>query len=191
MAKAVAALGVVAVTGVLAHKYSCCRLRVRDRSHRVLVLFRIMSSRILVLQMFDQGPKGRALTAIEASARVLFIRNVRYGLDLELSKGSPEYHGHCTVSFDGNMTAFTKAAAIGDSTPYFLDFTGKRINNINVNGRDTTAQAHAEAWWKGEKISLPSEFLREGPNVIIIDYHNEYGPSSHGFFFFFSFAFFI
>ncbi len=103
------------------------------------------------------------LTQVEAEARAARVAQAAYTIALDLVKGSPTYKGDVTVTFP----------ATGDG-PLFLDFRGKEITLLEVNG---SAQ---EPDWTGYRLTLPANSLT-ADNTVRVIYENEYDHTGDGF----------
>ncbi len=109
------------------------------------------------------SPAARdVLTQAEAEARAARVTGVGYELHLRLARGAATYRGDATVEF-----ALTGA---GDT---FLDFRGKAIEKLVINGRD------AEPRWTGYRLALPAALLADR-NTVRIVYENEYDHTGDG-----------
>ena len=136
------------------------------------------------------------LTEIEARARAARVSFVNYSLRLELGTGATvsdvgggwrvcisrephappppalcvcvcvcaraQYTGSARVSF--NLSKGDDAAA-----GLFLDFTGRSIRRARVNGGAVGAGA-----WRAQRLHLDAALLRDGANVVEVDYTNAY-----------------
>ena len=97
------------------------------------------------------------LTEAEAQARGAQIANAAYELSLSLQLGRPDYEGTAVVRFaHADPTAGT-----------FLDFTGKEILRLEVNG------AEVEQRWERNRLLLDGALLAE-QNEVRIRYRNDY-----------------
>ena len=102
------------------------------------------------------------LTQDEAIGRAARVSAVEYDLALDLSQGSHTYRGDVTIRF-----------RLADTAPVFLDFTGKRIERIEVNGRAVEAPA-----WTGYRLTLDRLAAQNSVHVV---YENEYDHTGDGF----------
>ena len=103
------------------------------------------------------------LTQVEAEARAPRVSDVAYELRLELTKGSPTYRGDLTATF-----------ACSGSGPLFLDFTGKRIERLEVNGTLVDAPD-----WSGVRLTLGGALLAAATTVHVV-YENDYDHTGDG-----------
>ncbi len=103
------------------------------------------------------------LTQADAEARAARVRHCDYTLDLQLTRGAETYRGVASLRFD--------AAGSGD---LFLDFRGKTIESLEVNGKPV------EPRWNGFRLWLPGEALGAS-NTVRVVYENEYDHEGDGF----------
>ena len=103
------------------------------------------------------------LTQVEAEARALRVTNAAYTFALELIKGAPTFRGDVTVTFD--------LSGSGDT---FLDFRGKTISLLDLNGTTLTPD------WTGYRLTLPGNALGAS-NTVRIVYENDYDHTGDGF----------
>ncbi|MDA0301592.1 MAG: aminopeptidase N [Chloroflexi bacterium] len=104
------------------------------------------------------------LTQIEAEARAPRIADVAYDLRLDLTRGASTYRGDLTATF----------RCTGDG-PLFLDFTGKRIERLEVNGTLVDAPD-----WSGVRLTLDGALLAPETTVHVV-YENDYDHTGDGF----------
>ncbi len=109
-------------------------------------------------------PARDLLTQLEAVERASNVSNVAYTLDLDLTRGAATYVGEVTITFD---------LARPEAT--FLDFRGKTIRELEVNGR-----AIHEPEWNGYRLSIPADALLPEQNSIHVHYENEYDHTGDG-----------
>ena len=102
------------------------------------------------------------LTQDEAIGRAARVSNVEYDLTLDLTQGSPTYRGDVTIRF-----------RLADTASVFLDFTGKRIERLEVNGRAVEAPV-----WTGYRLTLDG---LAAENTVHVVYENEYDHTGDGF----------
>ena len=107
-------------------------------------------------------PRQDVLTQAEAEARAARVSNVGYDLDIGLTRGAPTYRGEVTLRFD-----------VAGSEDLFLDFRGKRIEQLEVNGAAVPPQ------WTGYRLTLPGGSLASRTDVRIV-YENEYDHTGDG-----------
>ncbi len=105
------------------------------------------------------------LTQTEAEARAARVSKVEYTLALDLTRGAATYKGQVSIAFHLEGTGET-----------FLDFRGKTISTLDVNGK----LLDAGALWSGYRLMLPADALR-ADNTVRIEYENEYDHTGDGF----------
>ena len=116
--------------------------------------------------IIDTDPDARnVLTQTEAQHRATQISDVEYELSLGLQADAREYEGEVRIGF--------RHARPAEET--FLDFTGKAILHLEVNGTVVT-----DAVWSGHRLTLPPSLLRE-QNSVQVRYRNAYDHSGAGF----------
>ncbi len=103
------------------------------------------------------------LTQADAEARAARVRHCDYTLDLQLTRAAATYRGDATLRFD--------ASGEGD---LFLDFRGKTIESLEVNG------SKVEPRWNGFRLWLPGNALAAS-NTARVVYENEYDHEGDGF----------
>ncbi len=111
----------------------------------------------------DTQPRD-VLTLREAEARAARVRTCDYVIELDLARGAPSYRGDATLRFD--------LAGTGD---LFLDFRGRRLDRLEVNGRLIESPA-----WNGYRLWLPAEALSPS-NTVRVVYENDYDHEGDGF----------
>ncbi len=104
------------------------------------------------------------LTQAEAEARAARVSGAAYQLVLDLVRGAEGYQAEVTIRF----------SATG-SDDLFLDFRGKRIQQLQLNG--TTIRQPS---WNGYRLTLPGELLR-ADNEVWLAYQNDYDHEGDGF----------
>ncbi|MDA0364410.1 MAG: aminopeptidase N [Chloroflexi bacterium] len=104
------------------------------------------------------------LTQAEATTRASRVSEVTYELHIDLAKGRGSYGGDVTIRF-----ALTGAGDL------FLDFTGKQLTQLEVNGRELT-----DVSWTGHRLTLPADALA-ATNVVRVAYENEFDHDGDGF----------
>jgi len=104
------------------------------------------------------------LTQSDAESRAVRVTSVAYQLVLDLTRGSDSYTAEVTIRFN----------ATGNED-LFLDFRGKQIQQLQVNG--TTVP---EPRWTGYRLTLPGDLLRRD-NDVWIAYQNDYDHTGDGF----------
>jgi aminopeptidase N len=109
-------------------------------------------------------PRARdVLTRAEAEARARRVGQADYEVTLDLPGGSSSYRGEATISF-----------ASAGSGPLFLDFRGRRITRLEVNGRGLAPD------WNGYRLTLPADVV-DARMVVRIDYENDFDTGGDGF----------
>ncbi len=103
------------------------------------------------------------LTQAEAEARAARVNGCDYELRIDLTRGAAGYRGEAVLRFSD--------AGSGD---LFLDFRGKTINRIEING------SVVEPRWDGYRLWLPGERL-SGENTVRVVYENDYDHEGDGF----------
>src|SRR5215208_929081 len=109
------------------------------------------------------SPARDVLTQTDAEARAARISDASYEFSLDLRRGSPTYRGDITIRFAD--------AGRGDT---FLDFKGKTIELLEVNGRPPMPD------WDGYRLLLPGDALAERNEVRVL-YENDYDHAGDGF----------
>ena len=109
-----------------------------------------------------QAAARDVLTQAEAADRALRVHDVSYDIRLDLVSGQPTYRGDVVARF-----------SVSGDGPLFLDFRGKTIERLELNG----TEVHAE--WNGYRLSLPD--VEPGDAVVRIVYVNEYDHTGDGF----------
>jgi aminopeptidase N len=99
----------------------------------------------------------------EAADRARRVREARYEIKLDLIAGHASYRGDVTIRF----------ATQGDG-PLFLDFRGRTIDVLTVNG------AEVEAEWNGYRLTMPASVVTDDMTVHIV-YQNDYDTTGDGF----------
>ncbi len=103
------------------------------------------------------------LTQQEAVGRAQRVRDASYDIVLDLVAGESTYRGDVTLRF-----------ASDGSDPLFVDFRGRTIEHLEVNGTET------EPEWTGYRLTLPGWLLQES-NVVRVQYVNDYDRTGDGF----------
>ena len=102
------------------------------------------------------------LTQVEAESRASRVSNCVYGIDLDLVAGASSYRGDVSITF--------RLSSTGE---IFLDFRGKTIKELNVNGQIV------EPIWNGYRLTLPADLLMES-NLVRVRYENDYDHQGDG-----------
>ncbi|GAB4325214.1 MAG: aminopeptidase N [Dehalococcoidia bacterium] len=116
--------------------------------------------------MTDAHPAAArdVLTLADAEARAARVTNCGYVLELDIEAGAETYRGDATITFD--------LSGDGD---LFLDYRGKTIHALEVNGR-----AVDDPRWDGYRLWLPAGALAPR-NQVRIRYENQYDHTGDGF----------
>ncbi len=109
-------------------------------------------------------PARDVLTQVEATARAANVSSVTYAIDLSLTRGAATYEGDVTLEFD-----------LAGPDGVFLDFRGKTIRTLEVNGAAVSAPT-----WSGYRLELPAGSMRVGRNAVRVAYENEYDHTGDG-----------
>lgn len=104
------------------------------------------------------------LSEQDARARSLRLSNTSYQLTFELDGESPEFPGSVEMRFN-----LSKA-----EEPLTVDFVGGKVQRIAVNGVDTAID------YNGYFIHLSPSELRNGLNVVEIDFSHPYSNDGSG-----------
>lgn len=104
------------------------------------------------------------LTEEEAAERARRVSGVEYRIALDLRPKAETYRGDVTITF-----------RLADAAPVFLDFTGHRVDTLEVNG-----VAVGTPDWTGYRLTL-RDGLRGGENTVRVAYENEYDHTGEGF----------
>ncbi|HUP83144.1 MAG TPA: aminopeptidase N [Candidatus Limnocylindria bacterium] len=103
------------------------------------------------------------LTESEAQQRAARVSDASYEIALDLVAGKATYGGDVTVRF--NTTG---------SGPLFLDFRGREIERLEVNGE------RLDPDWTGYRLTVPAESV-SGSMTVRIAYVNDYDTTGDGF----------
>ncbi|GIW12668.1 MAG: hypothetical protein KatS3mg062_0107 [Tepidiforma sp.] len=104
------------------------------------------------------------LTQQEAEERAARVSNVSYDIALDLQDRATGYRGSVTINFD--------LSGDGD---LFLDFRGRSIERLEVNGR-----AIESPMWNGYRLWLPADCLA-AHNTVHMAYENDFDHEGDGF----------
>ena len=96
------------------------------------------------------------LTQVEAESRAPRVSDVAYELRLDLTRGAATYRGDLTATF-----------GCTGNDPLFLDFTGKRIERLEVNGAPVDAPD-----WSGVRLTIDGALLGAQTTVHVV-YENK------------------
>jgi aminopeptidase N len=103
------------------------------------------------------------LTEEEAQQRATRVSDTSYDIALDLVAGQSTYRGDVTIRFN------TSGAG-----PLFLDFRGREIELLEVNG------LHIDPDWTGYRLTLPAEAV-SGSMAVHVVYVNDYDTTGDGF----------
>ncbi len=103
------------------------------------------------------------LTQAEARDRATRVRQADYDLALDIVAGLSTYRGDATIRF-----------ASSGSGPIFLDFRGREIELLEVNGAPLTPD------WNGYRLTLPADVVEAEMTVRVV-YVNDYDTTGDGF----------
>ena len=103
------------------------------------------------------------LTETEAQERASRVSDVSYDIALDLVAGKATYGGDVTIRFNTS-----------GSGPLFLDFRGREIELLEVNGQ------RLEPDWTGYRLTLPAESV-SGSMTVRVVYTNDYDTTGDGF----------
>lgn len=120
------------------------------------------------------------MTKIEAANRSEFISNVSYKLILGLVKGGQTYHGKITIEYTLNKVAPAYVANGDNSKCLFLDYKGKSMRSICVNGTKISS-VDTPNLWNDHRIYIPPANQIIGVNQAIIEFETFYVTDCQGF----------
>ncbi|HUG47462.1 MAG TPA: aminopeptidase N [Candidatus Limnocylindria bacterium] len=109
------------------------------------------------------APARDVLSQADAMARAQRVREARYDIRLDLRAGSPAYRGDVTLRF-----------SVNGEGPLFLDFRGRQIDSLEVNGEPL------EPDWTGYRLTLPAEAVTE-QMLVRIAFENDFDTTGDGF----------
>ena len=108
----------------------------------------------------------RGLSYLESEFRKSVIKQMEYGLVFFLDPSSKtSYKGMASLRFQLDKAKLEKEG------PLFLDFQGKELSSMRINGHEIK---DAEKLWKRSKIELPTELLVSGSNIVEIYFKNKF-----------------
>jgi aminopeptidase N len=111
----------------------------------------------------SRDSEGR-LTEAYARYRSQLVSDVAYELFFDLDGFARQFLGRTMIHFELKELADNLS----------VDFSGGVIDKLRLNGRDI------EPDYNGHFINLPREFLRKGPNSIILSYRQPYSSDGAG-----------
>lgn len=109
-------------------------------------------------------PKRTYISLDEARERARIISNVNYTVALVIPRGKM-YFGTVAIEFDLAADAVSKG--------FFLDFEGRAIKNLTVNGKTTKVN------FRGYRLWLKKN-LKAGTNKLTMVIFNKYGKEGFG-----------
>ena len=111
---------------------------------------------------------SKPLTQKQAEDRAKKMEpGVEYRFDIILKPGT-EFTGICHYSF-----------TLKDTKGIFIDFKGKKITVLEVNGEQFDIKNINDIWDKNF-LNLPEEMLKKGPNKLLIHFENNYYTDGNG-----------
>jgi aminopeptidase N len=116
-----------------------------------------------IATMTNQSSARDVLTQAEAEQRARRVGQADYELRLDLLAGSSSYRGDLTLRF-----------AVSGDGPLFIDFRGRRIDLLEVNGRQLVPE------WTGYRLKLPATAIDEQMTVRVV-YENDFDTTGDGF----------
>lgn len=127
----------------------------------------------------SKKPKGKkagvhseiGLSLTENNFRKSVISDLEYGLVFFLYSDSKlkGYEGMASLHFR------LQKSKMGKEGPLCLDYRGKEITELRING---TSIKNIEQYWKQSKLELPTELLTEGENHVEVYFTNEYSDNN-------------
>eukprot|EP01088_Endostelium_zonatum_P018139 TRINITY_DN570_c0_g3_i1.p1 TRINITY_DN570_c0_g3~~TRINITY_DN570_c0_g3_i1.p1 ORF type:complete len:931 (-),score=217.68 TRINITY_DN570_c0_g3_i1:16-2808(-) len=118
----------------------------------------------------DSLPAENSLTHQEATQRAKDVGKIHYDVKLSLKKGSETYEGLVEVNFN----------FVGQSGTW-LDFIGKEIHELKLNGVDLIGSANENLWRANRIVLDQSKLQQNAPNKLLIKYTNNYDHGGQGF----------
>jgi len=111
------------------------------------------------------NPESSDLTWKEAQERKARVSDVQYLVSVKLNEPDPHFTGTSEIRF--NLKDPNK--------PLRLDFYEGKVASLKVNGQDIGPKAKRMYW-----IDLPGSALKEGANVVQIEYTQNYSRQGQG-----------
>ena len=105
------------------------------------------------------------MTQVDAQFRKSILSDITYNVQLALLKG-PTYMGQTTIKFN--------LAKVPEKELY-VDFEGKMVNNILINGKSS-----AQKSYDGFRILLDNNLLKVKQNEVQISFLNDYRNDGDG-----------
>jgi aminopeptidase N len=109
------------------------------------------------------APTRDVLNQQDAADRAARVHEATYDIKLDVEAGKASYRGEVTIRF----------AAQGEG-PLFLDFRGKAIDLLEINGSETQPD------WTGYRLTLPGWQVTSDMTVRVV-YENDYDTTGDGF----------
>jgi aminopeptidase N len=103
------------------------------------------------------------LTQVEARDRATRVGQADYDLAFDIVAGQSTYRGDATIRF-----------ATTGAGPLFLDFRGRNIELLEVNGASVTPD------WNGYRLTVPADIVEPDMTVRVV-YVNDYDTTGDGF----------
>ncbi len=110
-----------------------------------------------------QRPETPTLHHEEAKLRSLTVKNINYYVHIDLTK-SKRYSGFVEIKFDYTPSPF----------PMTIDFVAGEAEQINVNNKVISIN------YAGNFISIPSEQLDAGTNIVKVQFSHAYSDNGNG-----------
>lgn len=111
-------------------------------------------------------PERDALTETEARERAAAVSAVHYEISLDLGDGTGDYSGRARIRF--------ACPRPGPGPGLFLDFTGRDVDLLRVNGAAADAAARTR-----HRIPIEASLLR-GENVVEVSWRNDFDRTGVG-----------
>ena len=113
----------------------------------------------------------RVLTHADAIARSKSVLpGIKYNYYLNFKKGK-SFHGTVEIRF-----------ALANLENVFIDFTGKEITSFTLNSKTSFDNPdQIKEFWQSGKLSLKTDWLHLGENILEIDFQNDYDTDGNGF----------
>jgi len=108
------------------------------------------------------------------------VSKVNYVVSLGLLKGGKTFNGRSLIEFNlANVQSKDYEEGADNSECLFIDFKGKLIRSLQVNGR--TVDKDTKNLWLSHRIFIPRSYLIKGKNTVIIDFESNYVTDCQGF----------
>lgn len=121
------------------------------------------------------------LSKIEAENRSQVVSDVSYTMILGLPKGGKTFNGKITIDYTLNKVspAYVEGGE-NNSMCFFIDYKGKQIRSITVNG-SLLSPADTPNFWINHRIYIPQANQSVGVNRTIIEFESAYVTDCEGF----------